>query len=136
VPLNDASFSLENPLTTAPMCELVIISVAFYTANDNDNFSAFLFFFSLKKKRRFCESEKRSTDLKEYLLMKSTGNVTIGGQSREFSLVARLFIHSLGFSLRCLKRTPYVLMVAEGRKHKNNNKTPENYEITNSFTAQ
>jgi hypothetical protein len=43
------------------MCELVVISVPFYTANDNDNFSAS---FTRKTREKFCESEKQSTGLK------------------------------------------------------------------------
>jgi hypothetical protein len=71
-----------------------------YTANDNDNFLGFQPFLVFSK-REVLRKRETVYGFKEYLLKKSTGIVTIGGQSREFFLSHTFHDYSsirLGFS--------------------------------------
>lgn len=99
--VNDPSFHVEFIST---MCELVIIvpfvSLLLMIMIISFGRSRGFGLFERPHPRDVCESEcVRSTLVfgREHILMKSTGIVTIGGQSREFFLSPRLFIHSFSF---------------------------------------
>lgn len=104
--LNDPSFHWKFITRQGPMCELVIIAVPFMLLMIMIISRAFSLFLVLKEKREVLRKREMVYGFKEYLLMKSTGIVTIGGQSRTFFPFLSFHDYSsirLGFFSCCLK---------------------------------